>query len=61
MPSPARSAGEFEADYLRDRIPLGRAGWPAGAAAACAFLASGDAAFSHGSALVIDGGQLAVM
>jgi NAD(P)-dependent dehydrogenase (short-subunit alcohol dehydrogenase family) len=52
---------EFEAGYVRDRIPLGRAGRPEDAAAAYAFLASDDAAFIHGSALVIDGGQLAVM
>jgi NAD(P)-dependent dehydrogenase (short-subunit alcohol dehydrogenase family) len=53
--------GEFEAAYVRDRIPLGRAGRATDVAAAYAFLASDDAAFIHGSALVIDGGQLAVM
>jgi 3-oxoacyl-[acyl-carrier protein] reductase len=52
---------EFEAAYVRDRIPLGRAGRAEDVAAAYAFLASDDAAFVHGSALVIDGGQLAVM
>jgi len=52
---------EFEAAYMRDRIPLGRAGRAEDVAAAYAFLASDDAAFIHGSALVIDGGQLAVM
>jgi NAD(P)-dependent dehydrogenase (short-subunit alcohol dehydrogenase family) len=52
---------EFEAAYVRDKIPLGRAGRPEDVAAAYAFLASDDAAFIHGSALVIDGGQLAVM
>jgi NAD(P)-dependent dehydrogenase (short-subunit alcohol dehydrogenase family) len=52
---------DFEAAYVRDRIPLGRAGRPEDVAAAYAFLASDDAAFIHGSALVIDGGQLAVM
>jgi NAD(P)-dependent dehydrogenase (short-subunit alcohol dehydrogenase family) len=51
----------FEAAYVRDRIPLGRAGRATDVAAAYAFLASDDAAFIHGSALVIDGGQLAVM
>jgi NAD(P)-dependent dehydrogenase (short-subunit alcohol dehydrogenase family) len=51
----------FEAAYVRDRIPLGRAGRAGDVAAAYAFLASDDAAFIHGSALVIDGGQLAVM
>ena len=54
-------ADEFEAAYVRDRIPLGRAGRAEDVAAAYAFLASDDAAFIHGSALVIDGGQLAVM
>ena len=52
---------EFEAAYVHDRIPLGRAGRAEDVAAAYAFLASDDAAFIHGSALVIDGGQLAVM
>jgi NAD(P)-dependent dehydrogenase (short-subunit alcohol dehydrogenase family) len=52
---------EFEAVYVRDKIPLGRAGRAEDVAAAYAFLASDDAAFIHGSALVIDGGQLAVM
>ena len=52
---------EFEAAYVRDRIPLGRAGRAEDVAAAYAFLASDDAAFIHGSALIIDGGQLAVM
>ena len=46
---------------MHDRIPLGRAGRAEDVAAAYAFLASDDAAFIHGSALVIDGGQLAVM
>jgi len=52
---------EFETAYARDRIPLGRAGQPEEVAAAYAFLASDDASFIHGTALVIDGGQLAVM
>lgn len=47
--------------YERTRIPLGRRGTPEDVAAAYAFLASDDAAFIHGSALVIDGGQTAVM
>lgn len=53
--------GEFEAAYVRDRIPLGRAGRAQDVAGAYAFLASDDAGFIHGIALVIDGGQLAVM
>jgi len=57
------SAGgtEFETAYARERIPLGRAGEAEEVAAAYAFLASDDASFIHGAALVIDGGQLAVM
>jgi NAD(P)-dependent dehydrogenase (short-subunit alcohol dehydrogenase family) len=51
----------FEASYARERIPLGRAGRAEEVAAAYAFLASDDASFIHGAALVIDGGQLAVM
>lgn len=58
----ARIGGEdFAAAYARDRIPLGRAGLPGEVAAAYAFLASDDASFIHGAALVIDGGQVAVM
>ena len=51
----------FETDYASARIPLGRAGQPEEVAAAYAFLASDDASFIHGTGLVIDGGQLAVM
>lgn len=49
------------AAYSRDRIPLGRAGRADEVAAAYAFLASDESSFVHGEALVIDGGQLAVM
>ncbi len=51
----------FVEAYERERIPLGRAGTAEEVAAAYAFLASDDASFIHGEALVIDGGQLAVM
>ena len=51
----------FAADYARQRIPLGRPGRAEEVAAAYAFLASDDASFIHGTGLVIDGGQLAVM
>jgi NAD(P)-dependent dehydrogenase (short-subunit alcohol dehydrogenase family) len=54
-------AEQFEADYVASRIPLGRVGRADEVAAAYAFLASDDASFVHGAALVIDGGQLAVM
>jgi 3-oxoacyl-[acyl-carrier protein] reductase len=53
--------GGFEAEYARQRIPLGRPGRAEEVAAAYAFLASDDASFIHGTGLVIDGGQLAVM
>jgi NAD(P)-dependent dehydrogenase (short-subunit alcohol dehydrogenase family) len=52
---------EERAAYARERIPLGRAGRAEEVAAAYAFLASDESSFVHGEALVIDGGQLAVM
>jgi 3-oxoacyl-[acyl-carrier protein] reductase len=57
----AISDDAFVEAYERERIPLGRSGTPEEIAAAYAFLASDDASFIHGEALVIDGGQLAVM
>ncbi len=51
----------FARSYEREQIPLGRAGTADEVAAAYAFLASDDATFIHGAALVIDGGQTAVM
>ena len=54
------SEQEFQA-YEREHIPLGRRGSPEEVAAAYAFLASDDASFVHGAALVVDGGQTAVM
>ena len=47
--------------YEREKIPLGRRGRAEEVAAAYAFLASDDASFIHGAALVMDGGQTAVM
>ena len=55
------ATAEERAAYASERIPLGRAGRADEVAAAYAFLASDDASFVHGEALVIDGGQLAVM
>ncbi|WP_214408742.1 SDR family NAD(P)-dependent oxidoreductase [Sphaerisporangium fuscum] len=54
-------ADDFVSAYERDHIPLGRAGLAEEVAAGYAFLASDDAMFIHGTELVIDGGQLAVM
>jgi NAD(P)-dependent dehydrogenase (short-subunit alcohol dehydrogenase family) len=51
---------EFQA-YERTRIPMGRRGLAEEVAAVYAFLASDDASFVHGAAIVVDGGQTAVM
>ena len=47
--------------YERDRIPLERRGTADEVAAVYAFLASDEASFVHGAAIVVDGGQTAVM
>lgn len=49
---------EMARGYVREKIPLGRVGTPEEVAAAIAFLASDDASFITGHALVVDGGQL---
>jgi NAD(P)-dependent dehydrogenase (short-subunit alcohol dehydrogenase family) len=48
-------------EYERHKIPLGRRGQPEEVAAVYAFLASDDASFIHGAAVVVDGGQTAIM
>jgi 3-oxoacyl-[acyl-carrier protein] reductase len=57
----ALATPQERAAYARERIPLGRAGRADEVAAAYAFLASDESSFVHGEALVVDGGQLAVM
>jgi 3-oxoacyl-[acyl-carrier protein] reductase len=57
----ANLADDFAADYAAGRIPLGRVGSADDVASAYAFLASDDAAFISGAALVVDGAQTAVM
>jgi NAD(P)-dependent dehydrogenase (short-subunit alcohol dehydrogenase family) len=52
------SSPEVLRDYFR-HIPLGRGGEPEEVARACAFLASDQAGYITGAALVVDGGQLA--
>lgn len=61
LSAPGPAGEPFDQAYARERIPLGRPGEPEEVAAAYAFLASDDASFIHGTGLVIDGGQLAVM
>ena len=47
--------------YERTKIPLGRRGQADEVAAVFAFLASDESSFVHGAAVVVDGGQTAVM
>jgi NAD(P)-dependent dehydrogenase (short-subunit alcohol dehydrogenase family) len=58
-----RALGDEEAfrTYEQSKIPLRRRGRPDEIAAVYAFLASDDASFIHGAAIVVDGGQTAIM
>ncbi len=49
-----------ELQYWLDQIPIGRAGTAAECAAAILWLASDEASYCVGSALVVDGGQAAI-
>ena len=55
----AMDSEEFINDYIQNKIPLRRTGKPEEVASVIAFLASDDASFVHGDAILIDGGQLA--
>jgi NAD(P)-dependent dehydrogenase (short-subunit alcohol dehydrogenase family) len=55
----AMDSEEFVQDYIQNKIPLRRTGKPEEVAAVIVFLASDDASFVHGDAILIDGGQLA--
>ena len=61
--SRARNIGTNDVDAARDaaldRHPIGRLGRPEDIANGVVFLASDDAAFMTGSALVVDGGSTA--
>jgi 3-oxoacyl-[acyl-carrier protein] reductase len=55
----AMDSDEFVNNYIQNEIPLRRTGRPEEVASVIAFLASDDASFVHGDAILIDGGQLA--
>jgi 3-oxoacyl-[acyl-carrier protein] reductase len=55
----AMDSEEFVNNYIQHKIPLRRTGKPEEVASVIAFLASDDASFVHGDAILIDGGQLA--
>lgn len=55
----ALNTEEFVQEYIAKYIPLGRVASPEEVAAVYAFLASDDASFITGEAIVVDGGQLA--
>jgi 3-oxoacyl-[acyl-carrier protein] reductase len=55
----AMDSEEFVNNYIHNKIPLRRTGTPEDVAGVIAFLASDDASFVHGDAILVDGGQLA--
>jgi 3-oxoacyl-[acyl-carrier protein] reductase len=55
----AMDSAEHVANYIQTKIPVRRLGRPEEVASVIAFLASDDASFVHGDAILIDGGQLA--
>ena len=57
--STAIDSANLMSAYAHDKIPLGRVARPEEVACVFAFLASDDASFINGEAIVIDGGQLA--
>jgi 3-oxoacyl-[acyl-carrier protein] reductase len=57
--STALDSDDRMVNYARDKIPLTRVARPEEVAGVFAFLASDDASFINGEAIVIDGGQLA--
>jgi NAD(P)-dependent dehydrogenase (short-subunit alcohol dehydrogenase family) len=55
----AMDSDEFVNNFVQNKIPMRRTGKPEEVAAVIVFLASDDASFVHGDAILIDGGQLA--
>ena len=54
-----RPASELLREHLERRVPAGRMGTPEEVAAALVFLASPEADFVTGTAIPVDGGELA--